>query len=92
METPELTDEQIKRWREVILIQLEDKMPGAGAYAFIMPKSEVIAYVKKIISILQQPEQRKVEQKVVQVKKKCDHSNSITGQNGKYCLDCEQYI
>ena len=26
------------------------------------------------------------------VKQKCNHSNSITGGKGKYCLDCEKYV
>jgi hypothetical protein len=87
MET--LTPEQIKNWRQIIFIQLEQKMPGAGAYAIIMPEAEVIAYWQKMKSLLEQPETPVVDSPP---ETKCDHLNSITGQNGKYCLDCEEYV
>lgn len=93
MET--LTPEQIKNWRNMIFIQLEDRAPGAGAYAIIMPESEVIAYWKKMKDLLEKPEVKIIDapkEKIYQKPKKCDHSNSITGQNGTYCLDCESYV
>ena len=97
MET--LTPEQIKNWRQIIFMQLEQKHPGAGAYAIIMPEAEVIAFWKKMKSFVEQPEIPVVDsppieepQQKTQRKPKCDHSNSITGQNGTYCLDCEHYV
>jgi hypothetical protein len=93
MET--LTPQQIENWRRMIFIQLEQKLPGAGTYAVIMPEEEVISYWKKMKSVLEQPEIPVVDipkpQKAHR-KPKCDHSNSITGQNGTYCLDCEHYV
>jgi hypothetical protein len=94
MET--LTPEQIKNWRQIIFMQLEQKIPGAGAYAIIMPEAEVIAYWEKMKSLVSEipvvdalpiPEPQKAYRKP-----KCDHSNSISGQNGTYCLDCERYV
>lgn len=89
-----LTPEQIKNWRQMIFIQLEQLHPGAGAYAIIMPESEVIEHWKKMKAIVETPEPVKtiVEKPIYNKKKRCDHSNSITGQNGTYCLDCESYI
>jgi len=90
MET--LTPEQIKSWRQIIFMQLEEKCPGAGAYAIIMPEAEVIEYWKKMKTLLEQPEP-KPQTSVRHIEtKKCDHKNSITGQNGTYCLDCEEYV
>lgn len=94
MET--LTPEQIKNWRQIIYMQLEQKLHGAGAYAIIMPETEVIAYWKKMKSLIEQPEIPVVDipepHRKAYRKPKCDHSNSITGQNGTYCLDCEHYV
>jgi hypothetical protein len=90
MET--LTPEQIKNWRQIIFMQLEQKMPGAGAYAIIMPEAEVISLWKKMKAIVEQPEIPVVDIPKRYRKPKCDHSNSITGQNGTYCLDCEHYV
>lgn len=96
METPTLTPEQIKNWRQIIFMQLEAKAPGAGIYAHIMPEAEVIDYWKKMKAFLEQPEVKIVdtfeEKPVYRKPKRCDHSNSITGQNGTYCLDCECYV
>jgi len=96
MET--LTPEQIKNWRQIIFMQLEQKLPGAGTYAIIMPEADVIAYWKKMKSVLEQPKIPVVNTPHIPVprktysKPKCNHSNSITGQNGTYCLDCEHYV
>jgi len=93
MET--LTPEQIKNWRQIIFMQLEQKSPGAGAYAIIMPEAEVIAYWKKMKALIEQPQIPVVdipEPRKTYRKPKCDHLNSITGQNGTYCLDCEHYV
>lgn len=93
MET--LNPQQIKNWRRIIFMQLEEKMPGAGSLALIMPEAEVITYWKQTKSILEQPEIPTVdipEPRKPYRKPKCDHSNSITGQNGTYCLDCEHYV
>lgn len=84
-----LTPEQIKSWRNVIYFYLEDKQPGAGAYALIMPESEVIAFWRKSKTILESPPERP---KHIQNKTKCSHDNSISGSNGKYCIDCEKYV
>ena len=92
-----LTPEQIKNWRQVIFMQLEKLSPGSGAYAVIMPDSEVVAYWRKMKSALEpikttavvdevKPQEREYR------KPKCKHTNTITGQNGTYCLDCEEYI
>lgn len=90
MET--LTPEQIKNWRRIISILLESRHPGCGLYAMIMPESEVITYWQRIKERLEQPKQ---PQQIVfkhPKDKGCSHENSITGQNGTYCLDCEKYI
>jgi hypothetical protein len=92
-----LSKEQIENWRKVIFIQLEQKMPGAGAYAIIMPESEIIEYCKKMKAFLESPkvlEQLKEPERTKQkpIKPPCNHSNSITGSKGKYCLDCEKYV
>lgn len=86
-----LTPEQIKNWRKIIFMQLQEKC-GSGIYALIMPESEVIAYWQKMKSILEKPQQTKAQYLEKHIKKMCDHSNSITGQNGTYCLDCEKYV
>lgn len=99
--TLRITPEQIKNWRQIIFMRLEQQFPGAGSYAIIMPETEVIAYWRKMKAILEEPETEPhpeelspfPEPKEIPYKKyKCNHSNSITGQNGTYCLDCESYI
>jgi hypothetical protein len=94
-----LSPEQIQNWRRIIFMQLEEKMAGAGIYAHIMPESEVIEYWKKMKALVEQPEIKiqdepkyEFHEKPRYKKPKCDHSNSITGQNGTYCLDCECYV
>jgi hypothetical protein len=96
MET--LSSEQVKSWRRIIALQLESRFPGAGLYAYVMPESEVITYWKKAKSILENPpnsinafenENKKI---VHTAQSKCKHENSITGNCGTYCLDCEKYI
>lgn len=91
MET--LTPEQIKNWRHIISMTLESRIPGAGLYAYVMPESEVVAYWQRMKTILEMPEQPdKSATTRKPVRQKCNHENSITGQNGTYCLDCEKYI
>lgn len=94
MEAQTLTPEQIKNWRRVIAIQLEQKSPGAGKFAFVIPEREVVAHWMKTKSIIEQPQpQINIHSTTTQKRpKSCDHSNSITGQNGTYCLDCEKYL
>jgi hypothetical protein len=96
METEKtLSKEQIEAWRKVIFIQLEDKFNGAGAYALVMPESEIIAYWQIMKAFLEKPKPVKIEENQVKIsikKKECNHSNSITGGKGKYCLDCEKYV
>lgn len=95
MENETLTPEQIKNWRQIIFMQLEQKATGAGAYAIIMPEAEVINFWRKMKDLLEQPEikiQPPTEVSVSYRKPKCSHENSITGQNGTYCLDCEEYV
>jgi len=95
METETLNQHQIKMWREVIAIRLDSMSPGAGIYASIMSESEVVAYWEKMKNILENPPSSMTGQFKTckfQVKKPCDHSNSIVGQNGKYCIDCEKYV
>lgn len=36
-----LTEDQIKNWRRVIFLILEEKHEGAGAYSSIMPIEEI---------------------------------------------------
>ena len=92
-----LNSEQIQNWRKIIFIQLEEIFSGAGAYALIMPESEVIDYWRKTKSLLEkphqtdQPDQQKIVRKSI-LKKQCDHTNSIIGGKGKYCIDCERYV
>ena len=97
MNTPTLKPEQIKAWRMVIAMQLNSMSPGAGIYAHIMPESEVIAYWQKMKAVLERPKLALAEDRHVPnhepIKPKgCNHSNHITGQNGKYCVDCEKYL
>lgn len=103
MENETLTPEQIENWRRIIYMQLEDKFPGAGAYAIIMPEAEIIAFWKKTKALFEsepitepQPrtEPKPQPRSVVEYheSRKCKHTNTITGQNGDYCLDCEKYI
>lgn len=95
-----LTPEQIKNWRQIIYLQIEERAPGAGIYATIMPEAEVILFWRKMKALLESPEiieMAKEEEKREEHfnhyhKKQCNHSNSITGQNGTYCLDCDKYI
>lgn len=91
-----LNEEQIENWRKFIFIQLEKTFKGAGAYALIMPDSEVIEYWKKTKAVLENPENYKKpeQEKVVQtpIKTPCKHTNSFTGGKGKYCIDCEKYV
>lgn len=96
MET--LTPDQIKNWRRIIAMQLNKFTPGAGMYAFIVTDSEVIEYWRKAKTILENPPQsikvfENENKKIVcESKVKCKHENSITGNCGTYCLDCETYI
>lgn len=103
MENSTLSPEQIKNWRQIIALQLEGKLSGAGIYAFIMPEAEVIAYWKHMKGLFETPdvEKKKTIRKPVakewkvyngKFKKACDHSNSIKGSKGRYCLDCEMYV
>lgn len=91
MDNETLTPEQIKNWRQIIFMQLEQQFPGAGSYAIIMPEAEVIAYWKKMKNLLETEPITKSEIHYHKPKK-CNHENSITGQNGTYCLDCESYV
>lgn len=94
MET--LTPEQINNWRRIIAMRLESLSPGAGLYAMIMPESEVIDYwrnVKAIIESKPLPSNiTKSKNLVRSTKSQCKHENSITGNCGTYCIDCEKYI
>jgi hypothetical protein len=96
MET--LSSEQVKSWRRIIALQLESRFPGAGLYAYVMPESEVIEYWRKAKAILEHPPEsiktfESENKKIVrESKSKCQHENSITGNCGTYCLDCEKYI
>lgn len=95
MDNETLTPEQIENWRRIIYMQLEDKFPGAGAYAIIMPETEIIEFWKKTKALFEsepitEPQPRSVVE--YHESKKCKHTNIITGQNGDYCLDCEKYI
>lgn len=99
MEKNILNKEQIEAWRKVIFMQLEQKFAGAGAYALIMPESDIIEYWRKMKAILEQPQKiygqefkRNDNVEKISIKKTCNHSNSITGNNGKYCIDCEKYV
>ena len=100
MDNKTLTPEQIKNWRQIIFMQLEQQFPGAGSYAIIMPDSEVITFWKKMKNLLEsEPTKTIMETKPLTRSeihyykpKKCNHENSITGQNGTYCLDCESYV
>jgi hypothetical protein len=68
---------------------------GAGAYVFIMPESEVIAYWRKMKAIVETPpptQPTPSTKKLIKAKVSCDHSNSIIGGKGRYCLDCEKYV
>ena len=89
MET--LTPEQINNWRQIIAMTLESRMPGAGLYAYVMPESEVIVYWQKMKATLEHsPKLKEIKEVVIPVK--CRHENTITGNCGTYCLDCEIYI
>lgn len=101
-----LTKEQIENWRRVIAIQIEETAirkgfgPGCGGYAFIMPEEHVIAYYERIQARLQMEYPKKdpnpepiQEEYKPKAKPVCTHhKNTITGQNGTYCLDCEEYV
>ena len=47
-----MTDEQIENWRKIIFQILEEKVKGAGIYALVMPKEEIIKFRDKIQSEL----------------------------------------
>ncbi len=82
-----LTKEQIENWRRVIAMQ------GFGIIARFLPDESIIAYAKKMKSLIENSPEVKEAKKPKLVKKKCPpHGNVITGQNGKYCIDCERYI
>ena len=93
-----LTPEQIQNWRKIIAIHLNEKAlkmgvnPDVGVVAYIMPESEVIEYYKLIKSIVENPKNYDTDTKPIQIKEKCNHSNSFTGQYGRYCIDCEKYV
>jgi hypothetical protein len=89
MET--LNPEQIQNWRRFIARQLDTVSPGSGIYAIIMPESEVVEFWRKTKSVLESPIPEPEVLKAV-IPMKCKHENSITGQNGKYCIDCEKYV
>jgi hypothetical protein len=99
MENETLSPEQIQHWRHIIAIQLEEKARmlgmtdgGYGIWAMIMPESEVIAYWQRMKKIVEAPQRQEPKKQLPRVIKKCDHSNSIKGSNGRYCIDCEKYI
>ena len=86
-----LTPGQIENWRRVIAMQLDKISSGSGIYALIMPESEVIEFWKKIkVSLEHSPKLKEI--KAVEIPAKCKHENSITGNCGKYCIDCEKYV
>ena len=87
-----MTPEQVSNWRRIIAIMLEKRAPGSGIYAMVMPEEEIIALRDKLQSRVNDLPQEKIEVKPKPVKKVCDHSNSIKGSNGRYCLDCEMYV
>lgn len=76
---------------------------GVASFAYLMPESEVIEYYKRITSFFaneQVPEkevQKETQEELfkprrVIERKPCTHTNSITGANGKFCLDCNKYV
>lgn len=107
MNTETLSAEQIKAWRNIIALQLVEKATQFGMsepnmvsmYAFFMPEEEVINYWRKTKALLENPDNftksiqsfKSIRTKQ-QYKKSCNHSNSITGSKGKYCIDCEMYV
>jgi hypothetical protein len=94
MEKETLDEHQIEAWRKIIYMQLEARMPGAGMYAIIMPKGEIIEYWKKMKKFLETPANIESDNSTIirKIKPPCDHSNSFTGNKGKYCIDCEKYV
>jgi hypothetical protein len=96
-----LTPKQIENWRRIMVMQ------GFGAFALICPNETVIGWWQKMKAMLERrPEvkdAREQERRVTfeddeskkwrpKPKKVCSHGNSITGNKGKYCLDCEKYV
>ncbi len=86
-----LTKEQIENWRKIMMMQ------GFGSFAMFCPEEVVITYARRIKEVLENSpevkEARKQEQKPKPKPKKCPpHENVITGNNGKYCIDCESYL
>lgn len=92
MET--LNPEQIKAWRRIIYMQLEQRKEGIGMAAFFLPDSEIIEYWRRMKRLLEEPEPQEPQKTEVKIAKRktCSHENTISGNNGAYCLDCEKYI
>lgn len=91
----DLTKKQIENWRRIMMIQ------GFGAFAFFCPEEVVITYAKKMKELIETPLNEQAEQVLTQKPKpkpkrkpkKCPpHLNTITGNRGKWCIDCENYI
>lgn len=90
-----MTDEQIANWRKII-----------GIAALLMSDEDIEAIrhnMQNKVNMLNETRPTNIERPMVNNKrrispeayrgtKKCDHSNSITGSKGKYCIDCEMYI
>ena len=74
-----LNPQQIENWRNVI--SMEFGLPG-----FLIRDKDVINFWKKMKPIPETPI------KSTPIFTKCNHSNSITGSKGKYCIDCEKYV
>lgn len=103
-----LTPEQIKRWREIIALQIyqkakslgisDERASGASVYAHLMPEEEVITFWRKTKAILENPKsyetpkQEEFKPRRVIERKPCQHKNCIKGANGRYCLDCDCYV
>ncbi len=82
-----LTEEQIKNWRRAMAAH------GWGAFALIAPDKVIIAYAQKVKQLFKSCFEDKEAKKPKPIKKRCPpHGNVITGQRGKYCIDCECYI
>lgn len=90
-----MTNEQIANWRKVI-----------GIAALLMSDEDIEAIrhnMQNEVNMLNKTRPTNIERPMVNNKqrispeayrgtKKCDHSNSISGSKGKYCIDCEMYI
>ena len=91
-----MTNEQIANWRKII-----------GVAALLMSDADIeeVRYrmqneVDKLnetrITSVERPttnvHKKRISPEAYRGTKKCDHSNSITGSKGKYCIDCEMYV